>query len=167
MDYCEKNIFEVHCSNGGVFGWVAHNYVLSGIADAVILLAVVVLVSWLIWYVRVYRRRPFCVFCLEEGIHERTTYSYMDQPACWDDLLENLAADEERYVCPKHKQPMEKEIDYDTGVISDVCHEGCVFMDGRELDQKIEDAIEEGRASGMAIGIATGVSIGSNINAGR
>lgn len=170
FSYCDENPYQPHCSDGRFTGWVNHDSVLSIGVDILLALAILGLVWWLLWWLFSYRRRPLCPYCQQEGQTTRVKAGrdvYKGQSVCYEHLLELLAADEPIYDCPRHHTPMKKEIDYDDGVIYDVCDEGCEFYDNREMDQLIENARSEGHSSGMATGIAIGIGAGSGFHSGH
>jgi hypothetical protein len=138
--------------------WVDYDSTLTWGANVIILLVVISLVYLLFWYVFSYRRRPFCVDCLEQNKKVRTRSVYEGEPVCTFHFDQREMNDESTYECPKHGTALEK-VKHDDVTI-DQCEEGCVFLDDGELSRIVASARTSGHAAGQTIGTAVGMSIG-------
>src|SRR5689334_7609768 len=79
--------------------WVMHDSALSWMANIFILLVALGLVWLVAWYFLAYRRREFCVDCLEAGVNTRTKYYFDEEPVCQHHWHEREMASEEVYTC--------------------------------------------------------------------
>lgn len=144
-----------------ISNWVANDPVLSWMVNVLIILGIIGLVLTIVWYLRDYRKRPFCVDCLKHDDERvRTRFIFGDEPVCSGHWDERDMASEEVYKCPKHVTDFHKE--KHSGTTIDRCPHGCVFLDADELDAIVESAEDSGAAAGTVLGMALGSSIGAS-----
>jgi hypothetical protein len=125
---------------------------------------------WLIHYLFVVRKRPFCERCEKEGKRRRTTLTGAhNQPLCDQHLVEQRSEEaqakantEPKYDCPRHREEMEKVIIRlgNSFIIVDRCSEGCQFHDGGESEKLAAHARAEGFDSGYSAGRSVGQAVG-------